>query len=349
MEGRNSMTTFKKALKNDLSRVSPAPELLDRVSEMMREEAEKPRVTPFRAGVRSAGTAAAAAVLAFGALRLFGGAEPSVMNESGGADENAGIMPFGDGGSALFGAETASDTAANDDFFSDGAAGAAVPRSMATAAPTAQDTAFDENALAEGAEFAAGGDELGLYSGLSAPSIAAIDTGIIQIVGEEAFEEWRIEKKSAVCPTDLAEEMNLYALIADFPEKREAIRARLTELSEIALANGWEPTLTEEETALLLDGEKDAVSERFASPAAVYHNGKIYSPEWLDTHTVADYTAEAIPPEKIREKLGEILYFSRFLDLNELAEKLGAYLGEPITLPTETPTEGGADDPGIAE
>lgn len=324
--------TFREQFKGDLDRFSPAPELLDRISVMMREEVEKPRPPVYASVLRYAGMAAAVCLLAFGAVRL--GFFAPIESSTGGAEEaNRSRL-----------AETAAETeemngiAAYNDAFEIGetAGSTAAPNAAATAA------APPEARLDRGR--AIGGDELALYYGLSDPSIAGIDgriIDVIDIVDEAAFEEWRLAKESVGCTTDLAEEMNLYALICDFPQYKEAIRARLYELLEIDRANGWVTSLNEEEIALLLDGEKDAVSERFVSPAAVFWGGKIYSPEWLDTHEVSDYEAEGIPPERIREKLDEILWLSAFTDLRGLAEKLSVYLGETVELPvpTEKPEE----------
>lgn len=318
-----TMMTFKEQLKGDLDRLSPAPELLDRISAMMREEAAKPRPAFYASALRYAGMAAAVCLLAFGAARLglFAPIEPDTggvdLGEESTYDMNDGIAFYND----AVGID-------NTDGFSAETEVPAEPQPFSKAR--------------SGSENSVGGDELALYYGLCDPSIASIDGGIIDVIGAEAFEEWRQGKESVGCTTDLAKEMNLYALILDFPQHKAAIEARLIELAEIDRANGWEVSPNEEEIGLLLNGEKDAVSEYFVSPAAIWHDGKIYSPEWLDTHGIADYEAEGIPPEKIREKLDEILWFSVFTDLRGLAEKLSIYLGEPIELPvpSEQPEEG---------
>ncbi|MCM1333662.1 MAG: hypothetical protein NC084_07500 [Bacteroides sp.] len=320
------MTTyFKEKLREDLDRFSPSPALIECVSAMMREEAEKPRKSPFGAGVRFVGLAAAVVLLSFGAiglgvLRPIGVAEMIETGET--ITEAAGENPSQNKNAEAL--DESGIAAYSDEFWVADEPAALADEPMITAR-------------------AIGGDELALYYALADQSIARIDGGIIRIVGEEAFEEWRIGKEANAAPTDLAEDVNLYALICDFPDEKEAIRARLTELAVIDRENGWEVSLTDEEIALLCDGERDAVAAYFVSPAAVYANGKIYSPAWLDAHTVADYTAEAIPPEALREKLDEILYFSSFLDLSELAAKLGEYLGEPIALPTDQ----GADEAAL--
>lgn len=330
-----TMMTFKEQLKGDLDRLSPAPELLDRVSEMMREEAAKPRSAFYASAIRFAGMAAAVCLLSFGAVRLglFAPIEPDTggVDTSGkdlAAEEGTNDTNVGNDGIALYNDAVGID---NTDGFS---AETEVPAETAAApAPLLKGRS--------GAESAVGGDELALYYGLCDPSIASIDGGIIDVIGAEAFEEWRQGKESVGCTTDLAEEVNLYALILDFPQHKAAMEARLTELAEIDRANGWKVSPDEEEIELLMNGEKDAISEYFVSPAAIWHDGKIYSPEWLDTHEVSDYEAEAIPPEKIREKLDEILWLSAFTDLSGLAEKLSIYLGEPIELPVpaEKPEE----------
>lgn len=329
-----TMMTFKEQLKGDLDRLSPAPELLDRISAMMREEAAKPRPAFYASALRYAGMAAAVCLLAFGAVRL--GLFAPIGPDTGGVDlsENHSAaeedtydmndISGGNDGIALYNDAVGID---NTDGFP---AETAVP---------AEPQPFPKARSGSGNPI--GGDELALYYGLCDPSIASIDGGIIDVIGAEAFEEWRQGKESVGCTTNLAEEMNLYALILDFPQHKAAMEARLIELAEIDRANGWEVSPDEEEIELLMNGEKDAVSEYFVSPAAIWHDGRIYSPEWLDIHEVSDYEAEGIPPEKIREKLDEILWFSAFTDLSGLAEKLSIYLGEPIELPapSEKPEE----------
>lgn len=367
---------FKEALKNDLGMISPAPELLGSISRMMREEAEKPRLIPIKTAVRFAGTAAAVTLLAFGALRVLdgmngtvstdtaenaGAAETAPQRDEDGfilykAQENKAEANFAEGtpepenasdaGSASVAdaADAPAAEAENDSAPETTTAPAAMP--FFTFADESGDCLDIAEAPAEWADDgvfcdartpapASGGDELGLYYGLSDPKISAIDGEIIDTVGEAEFDNWRTGKKYGGT-TEITEEVNLYALILDFPQHREAIRARLLELIETDRKNGWEPRLTEEDVAVLLDGEKNAVVERFASPAAVTAEGRIYTPEWLDTHTAADYEAERLPKDQLREKLDEILWLSHFMDLTALTEKLSEYLGEPVTVPEWT-------------
>lgn len=342
--------TFKQALKNDLAQITPAPALLSRVSEIMREEAEKPRVSPLKMTARFVGMAAAVTILAFGALYVSGGVSTELSTAPGAAnDATAEIMPMNDSAEImdesgiLYFAEDASEGKARDSGGMSGApetttAPAALPRekvdrTYAPAEAAAADNAADEARDGKGAS---GGDELASYYMLFDWKLASIDGGLIDIVGEDAFEEWRIGKESFGCTTDPSENMNLYALILDFPQHKAAMEARLHELAEIDRKNGWNVDLTEEEIELLMNGEKDEIFAYFVSPAAVYQDGKIYSPEWLDTHTAAEYEAENLPKDQLREKLDEILWLSNFIDLTSLAEKLSEYLGETVTVPEWT-------------
>lgn len=362
--------TFKQALKNDLAQITPAPELLSRVSEIMREEAEKPRVSPLKTAIRFAGMAAAVTILAFGAVRFFGNgnmdlptanataddntAEIMSLNDAAGIADDSGILYFAESGS-----EGEELSEAQDSGGRSGAAAtttapaAAFPSEQAdrdgapatTALPRGQ---FDWNCVPEpaagvpaadearGMKNSSGGDEKAPYFGLFDWKLASIDGGLIDIVGEEAFEEWRIGKESFGCTTDPSENMNLYALILDFPQHKAAMEVRLYEMAEIDRENGWTVSLNEEEIELLLNGEKDEIFAYFVSPAAVYRDGKIYSPEWLDIHTVADYEAENLPKDQLREKLDEILWLSNFMNLTSLTEKLSEYLGETVTVPEWT-------------
>lgn len=351
--------TFKQALKNDLTRITPAPALLSRVSEIMREEAQKPRVSPLKMTIRFAGMAAAVTLLAFGALYVSGGVSTELSTAPEAAnDATAGIMPLNDAaeiadnsGSLYYAENDSEGEELSEAQDSGGMSGAAATTTAPAAFPSAKADQNGEPETAAPAETVAeapaadeardgkgpsGGDEKASYSMLFDWKLASIDGGLIHIVGEEAFEEWRIGKESFGCTTDPSENMNLYALILDFPQHKAAMEARLHELAEIDRRNGWNVDLTEEEIELLMNGEKDEIFAYFTSPAAVYQDGKIYSPEWLDTHTAADYEAEGLPKEQLREKLDEILWLSNVMDLTSLAEKLSEYLGETVTVPEWT-------------
>lgn len=342
--------TFKQALKNDLAQITPAPALLNRVSEIMREEAEKPRVSPLKMTIRFAGMAAAVTLLAFGALYVSGGVSTELSTAPEAAnDATAGIMQMNDSAEImdesgiLYFAEDASEgKSASFGQNSGGMSGAPetttvpaalprekVDRTYAPAEAAAADNAADEARDGKGAS---GGDELATYYMLFDWKLASINGDLIDIVGEEAFKEWWRGKKSFSCTTDPSENMNLYALILDFPQHKAAIEACLYELAEIDRRNGWNVHLTEEEIELLMNGEKDEIFAYFVSPAAVYQDGKIYSPKWLDTHTVAEYEAENLPKDQLREKLDRILWLSNVMDLTSLAEKLSEYLGETVTV-----------------
>lgn len=84
---------FKEKLHSDIDRLSPSPELLDKISLMMREEAEKRRPKPYMTAVRFAGVAAAVCLLAFGAIRLGMTREALPEIASGGAYETEGGAP----------------------------------------------------------------------------------------------------------------------------------------------------------------------------------------------------------------------------------------------------------------
>lgn len=74
---------FREKLHNSLDSVSPSPELLDRVSEMMAEEARKPKPKIFISAVKYGGMAAAVCLIVTGAV-LIGGRDniPPVSENS---------------------------------------------------------------------------------------------------------------------------------------------------------------------------------------------------------------------------------------------------------------------------
>ncbi len=87
---------FREELHKELDRLSPSPELLDQVSRIMREEAEKKRPKASRLALRYAAAAAAICLTAFTAAKLagLGGIASEIANEAGDASDCAGMETY---------------------------------------------------------------------------------------------------------------------------------------------------------------------------------------------------------------------------------------------------------------
>ena len=71
--------------------------------------------------------------------------------------------------------------------------------------------------------------------------------------------------------------------------------------------------LTQERVDALYSKDRSKINEAFVSPHAIYKNGEIYSPEWLDTHTLEEINAVGITLEDIAKKIETDWY----IDMND--------------------------------
>ena len=60
---------------------------------------------------------------------------------------------------------------------------------------------------------------------------------------------------------------------------------------------------TQEMVDALYSNDETKIKEAFVAPEAIYRNGKIYTPEWLDTHTLEEFKEVGITLEDIANKI----------------------------------------------
>ena len=53
----------------------------------------------------------------------------------------------------------------------------------------------------------------------------------------------------------------------------------------------------------LYSNDETRIKEAFVSPYAIFKNGEIYTPEWLDTHTLEEFNEVGITLEDIVNKI----------------------------------------------
>ncbi len=82
---------------------------------------------------------------------------------------------------------------------------------------------------------------------------------------------------------------------------------------------------TDEEISALISGEKKDVIKSFASEYSIVIGDKIYSPVWVYSHSIDDYTAAGITNEMIDQKLA---LYSEFNLTNEAATAFESKLSD---------------------
>lgn len=116
--------------------------------------------------------------------------------------------------------------------------------------------------------------------------------------------------------TSIDDTTNVYNFIRYFGIPEDKVRAALSGI------------YTDEELDTLFSGDKAAITAAFASDHAVVKGDKIYSPEWLNSHSLADWKAAGITKDDIlakKNKLEHIPLLRRDLQ-SKLTSKVSAFL-----------------------
>ncbi len=293
---------FKDDLHGAFDGISPSPELLDRVSAMMSEEASKPRPAIRMTAAKYAGIAAALVIAAgasIAALRLGGGIGTAPMNSaasdsvSGGADAAAaaeeerlliidekniisdgeanGGYDAGAGGAALFAAQEESVEQIAEDDTADEAA----PAAMAAVAPdmeAADAESYDDTVIEDAEE-----GDFSLFS----VGTATVEGGADAAAGAD----------------------------------------------NDAMTDGYEPVLPmeaneTEETAGAAGASAKAMT--FPDEYMIFKDGSALSPVWLAEHDTSEWAAAGVTKEDISGK------YELLTAVPGLAEDIQAQLTEKL-------------------
>lgn len=124
--------------------------------------------------------------------------------------------------------------------------------------------------------------------------------------------------------------VNIYSFITDFNISREEAETAL----EYYLNTPDEFEHIEyRDLDIIYSGDIELITKTYASEYSIVVGDKIYSPEWVYTHSAEDYKAAGITAEDI---LSRVDSYSRILFTDEarlaFSEKLSAYTGEQVVI-----------------
>ncbi|MBO6301174.1 MAG: hypothetical protein J6N15_01910 [Ruminiclostridium sp.] len=299
---------FKDELHGAFDGISPSPELLDRVSAMMSEEASKPRPAIRMTAAKYAGIAAALVIAAgasIAALRLGGGIGTAPMNSAA----------------------------------SDSVSGGASAKSAETANADAEEERLliiDEKNIISDDE-ANGGYDAGAGG---AALFAAQEESVEQIAEDDTADEEAPAAMAAVAPDMEAADAESYddTVIENAEEGDFSLFSVGTATVEgggnaaagadnDAMTDGYEPVLPmeaneAEETAGAAEASAKAMT--FPDEYMIFKDGSALSPVWLAEHDTAEWAAAGVTKEDISGK------YELLTAVPGLAEDIQAQLTEKL-------------------
>lgn len=184
---------------------------------------------------------------------------------------------------------------------------------------------------------AAEGGECILYYSLTDHILAGFPLGLMHAAGYEDFSEFErwvdeMNEKSSGISTSISESTNVFTFIRDHEFDEDKLRELLLSLFEhynTHLGGSY----TAEDAEALISSDEKAVTEKFVNPCAVYHNGKIYTPQWLYEKDIVQYEIEEIPPVLIIEKYDKIMELPFEENaITAFEKKLSDYIGYEVDL-----------------
>ncbi len=156
-----------------------------------------------------------------------------------------------------------------------------------------------------------------------------IPSALIRLRDSDEADQWlekdKLSSKSEV-PSSIKDYVNLYSFIIEFNITREEAETAL----EYYLNNNL---ITYEHLDIIFSGDVELITKTFASDLSIVVGDRIYSPEWLYTHSIEEYKAAGITAEDILSRVG--LYSSIFFTdeaRQAFSEKLSAYTGETVVI-----------------
>lgn len=142
----------------------------------------------------------------------------------------------------------------------------------------------------------------------------------------EWLEKDKLSSRQSV-PSSIKDYVNIYSFITDFNITKEETETALKYYLE-------DPSqLNYEDLDIIYSGDIELITKTYASEYSIVVGDKIYSPEWVYTHSAEDYKAVGITAEDI---LSRVDSYSRILFTDEarlaFSEKLSAYTGEQVVI-----------------
>jgi hypothetical protein len=207
---------------------------------------------------------------------------------------------------------------------------------MAFICSCSQNPDINNMPLPFGENQAMGGDELSMYYEPGKIKIQSIPLEIVKLISDTTIDEWfnnnRLTENSE--PSLMGHE-NLYSLLKAYKPNENIVREIFKERREKNLEYIDDDIyqdainynlITDEDLDVIFTYDEAKVNEHFASDYSIFYNGKLYSPQWIYTHSTEDYKTEGIPAELIRAKSEKYNLIPFTEEAQEaLNEKLTAY------------------------
>lgn len=166
-----------------------------------------------------------------------------------------------------------------------------------------------------------GGDSLHNYYCEYVFKFGNINSTLIDLVGEKEAQAWLNEYFASKKAGTESSELTVLRFIEHFDiSKEELIKA----VSDSDYPDGWIINISDIE--VIYSGNDDLIQQTFVNEYALLHNGIIYTPEWLYTHSLDDYAKEGLPIESVNacmEKMRELPFTDEAQ--NAVADKSAGY------------------------
>lgn len=172
-----------------------------------------------------------------------------------------------------------------------------------------------------------GGDENdGFYLPFTS-TINFIPSALISLRNEAEVDKWINSFPSiSYAPSNISEYANIYSFITEFSITKDEVETALIDYLN-------KNKIFHEQLNIIYSGDKELITETFASEYSIVIGENIYCPNWIYTHNADDYAVAGITSDVIAEKASA---YSNFYLTEEacvaFSDKLSAYTGEPISI-----------------
>lgn len=140
------------------------------------------------------------------------------------------------------------------------------------------------------------------------PMVADIPAELIELIGEEEFEKWRlsVEGQEEIA-TDLDDIFGIYSFIHNTSVPKDKAEEALSELMEFWNETEINPNFTPEGITAIIQGDKEKVIELYKHKSAIYINGKLISPQWLYEKPLSEWRKAGITGDMISDVYADIM------------------------------------------
>lgn len=182
-----------------------------------------------------------------------------------------------------------------------------------------------------------GGDENDGYYLPGNHILNSIPGSLLDLRDSSEVNKWlekdKLSSRSEV-PSSIKDYVNLYSFITEFNITREEAETAL----EYYLNTPEEfEHITYEHLDVIFSGDIALITKTFANDLSIAVGDRIYTPEWLYTHSIEEYKAAGITAEDILSRVDSYRYIL-FTDeaRQAFSEKLSAFTGERVVIGTVT-------------